>query len=82
MSYFDNYLVPVKKDNKENYLKHLKKVEAIFKEYGAKHTVEFWSDDIPDGEVTSFTKALKLEADEAIVVGFISWGSKADRDKA
>ena len=46
---------------------------------------ESWSaggDDVPEGEVTSFTMAVKRKDDESIIFSWIEWPSRAERDEA
>lgn len=82
MSYVDGFVAAVPTANKEKYLQHATEAAAIFKEYGALEVVECWGDDVPEGEVTSFTMAVKRQEDETTVFAWISWPSKAERDAA
>jgi hypothetical protein len=42
--------------------------------------VECWGDDVPEGEVTSFPKAVQKKGDETVVFGWILWPSREARD--
>nr|WP_246450733.1 DUF1428 domain-containing protein [Sphingomonas rhizophila] len=53
-----------------------------FKQQGALRVVEAWGDDVPDGKVTDYKRAVKARDDENIVYSFIEWPDKATRDKA
>ena len=66
--YFQGFVVPVKTENKQAYLDMAKKVAPIFAEYGAMRTVECWGDDVMDGKVTDFKKAVQANDDETVVV--------------
>ena len=67
--------------NQEAYRAHAEKAAQVFKEYGALTVVECWGDDVPEGKLTSFTMAVKREANEAVVFSWITWPSKAVRDE-
>jgi uncharacterized protein YbaA (DUF1428 family) len=80
MSYVDGFVIPVPAENREAYRKVAAQAAPIFKEHGALRVVECWGDDIPDGEVTDFKKAVKAEEMENIVFSWIVWPSKEARD--
>lgn len=82
MAYVDGFVAAVPTANKQKYLQHATEAAAVFKEYGALEVVECWGDDVPEGETTSFTLAVKREEDETAVFAWISWPSKTARDEA
>ena len=55
---------------------------GVFREHGATRVVEALSDDVPNGEVTDFYRAVKAEDGEKIVFSFIEWPDKQTRDDA
>lgn len=81
MTYVDGYVLAVKTDKKDAYVSMAKETWPLFKEHGALSMVENWGDDVPDGMVTSFPMAVKLEPDETVVFSWILWPSKAVRDE-
>jgi uncharacterized protein YbaA (DUF1428 family) len=81
MSYIDGFVIAVPKANKQAYLDHAKKSLPMFKEFGATRMVEAWGDDVPEGKVTDFQRAVKAEPSEQIVFSWIEWPSKDVRDK-
>ena len=82
MNYVDGFICAVSNGNKDAYTAYAKKFGAMFKEHGALTVVDSWGDDVPEGKLTSFTMAVKREADESVVFSWITWPSKAVRDEA
>lgn len=81
MSYIDGFILPVKAAKKGVYLEMAKLAATVFRECGALEVVECWGDDVPQGKLTSYPLAVKLEADEVVVFSWVIWPSKAARDE-
>lgn len=81
MGYVDGYLVPVPKGNQEAYRALAEKAAAVFKDHGATRVVEAWADDVPDGKITDYRRAVKAENDEITVFSWIEWPSKEARNE-
>ncbi len=80
MTYVDGFVVAVPEGNREAYLRLAAVAAQVFKENGALQLVECWGDDVPDGKVTDFRRAVQAKAGEAVVFSWILWPSRAARD--
>lgn len=81
-SYIQGFIVPVPSAKREDYRKLAEKAWAMFKGYGALHLVEAWGDDVPDGKVTDFRRAVKAAPHEEVVFSFMEWPSREVCDAA
>ncbi|MGO2007166.1 DUF1428 domain-containing protein [Vreelandella alkaliphila] len=80
--YVDGFIAAVPTANKSAFIEHARAAAEVFKEFGALRVVECWEDDVPEGEVTSFSMAVKRKDHESVVFSWIEWPSKAVRDVA
>ena len=80
--YTDGFVVPVPEGKTDAYQQLAQKMAGVFREHGATRVVEALSDDVPNGEVTDFYRAVKAEDGEKIVFSFIEWPDKQTRDDA
>ena len=80
--YTDGFVLPVPTANKDAYFKMAREMAGKFKDQGALRIVEAWGDDIPDGKVTDYKRAVKAEEGENIVYSYVEWPDKATRDAA
>ena len=79
--YVDGYLLPVPNDKREAYRELAQKVAGKFTDFGAVRVVEGWGDDVPDGKITDYRRAVKAEPHENIVYSYVEWPDKDTRDK-
>ena len=82
MSYIDGFVMAVPKGNKQKFIEHAKRGDSVFVENGAKRVLECWGDDIKDGKLTDFRRAVQAMDDEVVVFSWIEWPDKATRDAA
>lgn len=81
MSYVDGFVLPVPKTNLAAYRKMARLAGKIWREHGALHYVECVGDDVPEGKVTSFPKAVKLKPGEVVVFSWVVYKSRAERNR-
>src|SRR5437868_14501244 len=82
MTYFEGFVAPVPEANKDAYLKNARDSVPAAREFGVRRQLESWSDDVPDGKVTDFKKAVDAKAGETGAFSFFEYASEADRDAA
>lgn len=82
MAYIDGFLFAVPSANKEKFIEHARKGDAVFMELGATRVYECWGDDVPHGKVTDFYRSVQAKDDETVCFSWIEWPDKATRDTA
>jgi uncharacterized protein YbaA (DUF1428 family) len=82
MIYIDGFVIAVPKANKEKFIEHARTADSVFSDLGAKRILECWEDDVPNGKVTDFRRAVQATEDEAVVFSWVEWPDKATRDAA
>jgi uncharacterized protein YbaA (DUF1428 family) len=78
--YVDGFLIPVKLADRDAYVALAEKAGASFMEYGAIRSAENWGDDVTDGKVTDFKRAVHATGDEAVLFSWVEWLDKTARD--
>ncbi|MEM7214288.1 MAG: DUF1428 domain-containing protein [Pseudomonadota bacterium] len=81
MSYVECYVAAVPNGNEETYKNHCRTMATVFRENGAIRAVDCWGAEVPDGEMTSFVKAVQAQEGETVCIGWVEWNSKAERDE-
>lgn len=81
MAYMDGFMAAVKTAQKDEYKAFAELTAIVFKDHGALGLIECWGDDVPDGKLTSFPMAVRLEEDETVVLSWIRWPDKETRIK-
>jgi len=76
MAYFDGFAIPLPAGKKEAYREIAARIALLFREHGALEVVEVWEDDVPDGKVTDFRRAVQAQPGESVVFSWIAWPSR------
>ncbi len=82
MAYIEGFILAVPEKNKEAYRRHAANSVPFFRESGATRLVETWADEVPEGKVTDFRRAVKAKPDEAVLFSWIEYPDRAARDAA
>ena len=82
MSFVTGFLQAVPTANRDAYKAYAEAAWAIFQDYGARSMRECWGVDVPEGKLTSFPMAVKLEEGETVVFSWMEWPDKATADAA
>ncbi|MEX2962809.1 DUF1428 domain-containing protein [Microbulbifer sp. TYP-18] len=80
MSYIDGFVIAVPSAKKQQFIEHAQLGDSIFTDLGATRVIECWGDDVHDGKVTDFRKAVQAKDDETVVFSWIEWPDKQTRD--
>ena len=81
MPYVDGFVVPVPKKSLAAYRSLARKAGKIWREHGALEFRECVADDVKVGKLTSFPRSVKLKPGETVVLSWIVFKSRADRDR-
>jgi uncharacterized protein YbaA (DUF1428 family) len=80
MTYIDGFVAAVPTANKQKFIDHAEKADSVFVELVANRVIECWGDDVPEGTVTDFRRAVQAKDDETVIFSWIEWPDKATRD--
>ena len=80
MSYIDAFIAPVPEATVSEYQEMANMACQVWMDHGALSYVEYLADDVPDGEVTSFPQALKLQQNELACIAVVHYRSREHRD--
>jgi uncharacterized protein YbaA (DUF1428 family) len=81
MPYVDGFIVAVPKKNLAAYTAVSKKCGKLWREYGALDYREWVAEDVKVGKLTSFPRSVKLKPGETVIFSWITYKSRAQRDK-
>ena len=80
MSYIDGFVIAVPTANKQKFIDHARHFDSMFLELGATRVIEGWGDDVPEGKVTDFQRAVQATHEETVAFSWVEWPDKATRD--
>lgn len=81
MTYIDGVVIPVGRDvSEQSYADFAREAGQIFRDHGAIRVVDAWGDDVPDGTLTDFRRAVAATEGETVVFSWIEWPDRAARD--
>jgi uncharacterized protein YbaA (DUF1428 family) len=81
MPYVDGFIVAVPKKNLTAYVRMAKKAGKVWREHGALDYREWAAEDVKVGKRTSFPRSVKLKPGETVVFSWITYKSRAHRDR-
>lgn len=81
-AYVNGMLVAVPAARKAEFVETSRQIARIFREHGALRSIDAWGDDVPDGKLTDYRRAVKASDDEIVVYSFVEWDSKETHDAA
>ena len=81
MPYVDGFVLPVPIKNLDAYRKLARLAGKVWREHGALDYREWIADDVKPGKWTSFPQSVKLKAGETVVFAWITYKSRAHRDR-
>ena len=80
MAFIDGFVIAVPSDRKQEFVAHAEKFGSVLKELGATRLLECWGEEVPDGKLTDFRRAVQATPEETVVFSWIEWPDKATRD--
>ena len=81
MRYVDGFVLPVLKKNLKTYRAIAQKAGKIWQQHGALQYIEAAGDDLEVKFGVSFTRTIKPKPGETVVISFIVFKSRSDRDR-
>jgi len=81
MRYVDGFVLPVPKKNLKIYRNIAQKAGKVWREHGALQYIEATGDDLDVKFGVPFSKTIKVKPGETVVISFILYKSRTDRDR-
>ncbi|KAA5804770.1 DUF1428 domain-containing protein [Alkalicaulis satelles] len=81
MSCITAFIAAVPTANRDVFITHVHDAADVFQEYGLSSAAECWGDDVPEGKLTDFRRAVLAEPDETVIFSWYGWPSKAAQEE-
>ncbi len=81
MEYVDGFVLAVPRKNLAAYKKMAKLASKVWRDHGALDYRECVAEDVKVGKWTSFPRSVKLKKGETVVFSWITYKSRAHRDR-
>jgi uncharacterized protein YbaA (DUF1428 family) len=78
--FVDGFVIAVPTAAKEKFVEQANAIGTVFMEHGALRILECWGEDVPDGKLTDFRRAVQATPGESVVFAWVEWPDKAARD--
>lgn len=82
MPYIEGFVASVGADKRDAYVTHCREAAPLFKRLGAGRVVDCLEDDVADGKVTDFRRAVAAQSGELVAFSWIEYPDRATRDAA
>lgn len=79
--YIEGFVLPLREDKVDHYLGTARTAADIWREYGALEVRECVADDVKVGELTSFPRSVQAEQGETVILSWVMFESREDRDR-
>ena len=79
--YVDGFVLPIPKENVEQYREIAHKAGEVWKELGALEYIEAVGDDLEHDQMVSFKQLAGATEEETVIFAYIVYESKEARDK-
>lgn len=80
-NYLDGCLLAVPVASREAYRDMARECAEIFLDHGALRVVDAWGDDVPEGKLTDFHRAVRREDGEQVIFSWVEWPARQARDE-
>lgn len=74
--YIVGLIIPVPGHRRSDYEAWARMSSALLRRYGCIQVIESWEDEVRDGEVTDYRRAVKLQEGEIVVQAIQIWPNK------